>query len=110
MTEKGARALLKSIASDPHLRIASKTVVPHHDMYPSTWDHQLKNIRTTKKSLRDALKVLEFDSSVPGLPDGIMSLMVEGQKTLIKAICFECTIETPKSTIEYSNWRKRSGF
>ena len=101
--EKEARALLKSIASDPHLRVASKTVVPHHDMHPSSWDHQLKNIRTTKNSLRDALKVLEFDSSVPGLPDGIMSLMVEGKKTLIKAIGFECTIETPKSIIGYSN-------
>ena len=107
IAEKEARALLKSIASDPHLRVASKTAVPHHEMYPVSWDHQLKNIRTTKNSLRDALKVLEFDSSVSGLPDDVMSLMVEGQKTLIKAIGFECTIETPKSTIEYSNWRIR---
>ena len=75
MPEKEARALLKSKASDPHLRVASKTAVPHHEMYPSSWDHQLKNIRTTKNSLRGPLKVLEFDSSVSGLPDDIMSLM-----------------------------------
>ena len=107
MQEKEARALLKSMASDPHLRVASKSLVPHHEMYPSTWDHQLKNIRTTKNSLRDALKVLEFDSSAPGLPEDIMALMVAGREALVKAIGFECTLETPKSAIEYSNWRIR---
>ena len=57
IAEKEARALLKHLASDPHLRIASKSIVPYFEQYPHTWDHQLKNVRNTESSLKHALRI-----------------------------------------------------
>ena len=107
IAEKEARALLKHLASDPHLRIVSKSIVPYLEQYPHTWDHQLKNVRTTESSLKHALQTLEFDESTSNLPKEVKELMAAGKADLLKAIGFECTTETPKSTLEYNEWRYR---
>ena len=104
IAEKEARALLKHLASDPHLHIASKSKVPFFEQYPQTWDHQLKNVRSTESSLKHALQTIEFDGSTSNLPKDVKELMIEGQKELLKAIGFECTVDTPKSALAYNEW------
>ena len=104
IAEKEARALLKHLASDPHLHIASKSKVPFFEQYPQTWDHQLKNVRSTESSLKHALQTIEFDGSTSDLPKNVRELMIEGQKELLKAIGFECTADTPKSVLAYNEW------
>jgi len=94
--EKEARTLLKHLASDSHLRIASKSKVPFFEQYPHARDHQLKNVRTTESSLKHALQAIEFDSSIPGLPNDVRKLMDQGKAELLRATGFECTIEYPK--------------
>ena len=105
--EKEARALLKHLASDPHLRTTNKTSVPFFEQYPKTWDHQLKNVRTTESSLKHALQTIEFDSSTPGLPDDVKKQIDQGKEEPLKAIGFECTNTTPKSTLAFHEWRYR---
>ena len=104
IAEKEARALLKHLASDPHLRIASKSKVQFFGQYPRSWDHQLKNVRSTESSLKHALQTLEFDESTSNLPKEVKEMMAVGKADLLKAIGFECTADIPKSVLAYNEW------
>ena len=51
--DKDARALLREIQSDPLLSVAQDSAMPHEEVYPVTWDQQIKGITRTKSNVRE---------------------------------------------------------
>ena len=68
--DKDARALLREIQSDPLLSVAEDSAMPHEEVYPVTWDQQIKGITRTKSSLKNALLLIEYDPDSSKTSDG----------------------------------------
>ena len=97
--DKDAKALLREIQSDPLLSVAQDAAIPHDEVYPTTWDQQIKGITRTKSSLKNALLLIEYDPDSSKTSDEITTAMLKEQKKMLKNIGFACTTTTPKSTL-----------
>ena len=105
--DKDAKALLREIQSDPLLSVAQDAAMPHEEVYPITWDQQVKDITRTKSSLKNALLLIEYDPDSSKKSDEITTAMVKEQKKIPKNIGFACTTTTPKSTLLFMHWQHK---
>ena len=105
--DKDARALLREIQSDPLLSVAEDSAMPHEEVYPVTWDQQIKGITRTKSSLKNALLLIEYDPDSSKTSDDVKTAMIKEQKKMLKNIGFACTQTAPKSNLLFMHWQHR---
>ena len=105
--DKDAKALLREIQSDLLLSVAQDAAMSHEEVYPITWDQQVKGITRTKSSPKNALLLIEYDPDSSKTSDEITTAMIKEQKKMLQNIGFACTTTTPKSTLLFMHWQHR---